>query len=78
MEAGADIIETNTFNGQKLSQGDYNLSDIVLEINIQAAKLAREEADKFSTSEKWRLVAGAIGPTPKTCSVASNVDDPAY
>ena len=54
------------------------MKEIVLEINIQAAKLAREEADKFSTPEKWRLVAGAIGPTPKTCSVASNVDDPSY
>ena len=54
------------------------MNEIVLEINIQAAKLAREEADKFSTPDKWRLVAGAIGPTPKTCSVASNVEDPAY
>jgi len=50
----------------------------VLEINIAAAKIAREEADKYSTEEKWRLVAGAIGPTTCSCSVAPRVEDPSY
>lgn len=78
LEAGADIIETNTFNGQTLSQSDYNLSEIVLEINQRASELAREAADKFSTEERWRLVAGAVGPTPRTCSVSPDVDDASF
>lgn len=78
LEAGADIIETNSFNGQKISQGDYNMQDLVLEMNIAASRLAREEADKFSTETKWRLVAGALGPTTCSCSVAPKVEDPSF
>ncbi len=76
--AGADIIETNSFNGQWISQGDYNMEDYVLEMNIAAAKLAWEECDTFSTEEKWRLVAGALGPTTCSCSVAPKVEDPSF
>lgn len=78
MEAGADIIETNTFNGQRISQSDYGLEHIVFEVNKTAARLARNAADKKSGNGVWKLVAGAVGPTNRTCSVSPKVEDPSY
>ena len=80
LEAGADIIETNTFNGTRISQSDYELEDYVYEMNLNAAKLARAAADKFTktTPEKPRFVAGAMGPTNKTASMSPKVNDPGY
>ena len=84
LRAGADIIETNTFNGQSISQSDYDLESWVFEINKQASVLARQAADKVSEEEdedgfkRWRLVAGAIGPTNRTASVSPKVEDPAF
>ena len=75
--AGADIITTNTFNGQRISQADYNLQDKVWEMNFKAAQLARIEADKFQTEDKPRFVAGSIGPTNKTLSMSPDVSNPA-
>ena len=72
LEAGADIIETNTFNSQRISMGDYGMQDYCREINLAAAKIAREMADKYSTPEKPRFVAGSIGPTSRTTSVATS------
>ena len=66
LEAGADIIETNTFNAQRISMGDYGMQDYCREINLAAARLARQCADEFSTSDKPRYVAGSIGPTSRT------------
>ena len=63
LEAGCDIIETNTFNGTSISQADYNTQKFVYEINFNGAKNAREMADKYSTPEKPRFVAGSMGPT---------------
>ena len=80
LEAGADIIETNTFNGTRISQGDYNLEGYVYEMNLQGARLARAAADKFTgkTPEKPRFVAGAMGPTNKTASMSPRVNEPGY
>ncbi len=80
LEAGADIIETNTFNGTRISQSDYGLEDYVYEMNLNAARLARAAADKFTkiTPEKPRFVAGAMGPTNKTASMSPKVNDPGY
>ncbi|HEY9115936.1 MAG TPA: homocysteine S-methyltransferase family protein, partial [Bacteroidales bacterium] len=80
LEAGADIIETNTFNGTKISQSDYGLEDLVYELNLKSAKIAREVADKFTKAnpEKPRFVAGALGPTNKTASMSPEVNDPGY
>src|SRR6056297_213385 len=61
LEAGADIIETNTFNGNAISQADYDLQSVVHEVNLQGAKLAREAAEAYSTAERPRFVAGAMG-----------------
>ena len=66
LEAGSDIIETNTFNAQRISLGDYGLQDRVRDINLAAARLARQCADEFSSSDKPRFVAGSIGPTNRT------------
>jgi 5-methyltetrahydrofolate--homocysteine methyltransferase len=76
LAAGADIIETNTFGANRLAQGDYGLGHLAREMNVAAAKLAREAADKFSTPDKPRLVAGALGPTPRTASISPDVNDP--
>ncbi len=76
LEAGADIIETNTFNSTSISQADYNLQPIVYELNVAAAKVAREACEKFSTEGKPRFVAGAIGPLSKTLSMSREVNDP--
>ena len=77
LKAGADIITTNTFNAQRISQSDYQLQDFAREINLAAARLARQCADEFSSSEKPRFVAGSVGPTNKTCSMSPDVNDPA-
>jgi 5-methyltetrahydrofolate--homocysteine methyltransferase len=76
LAAGADIIETNTFGANRLAQDDYGLGHLAREMNVAAAKLAREAADKFSTPDKPRLVAGALGPTPRTASISPDVNDP--
>jgi 5-methyltetrahydrofolate--homocysteine methyltransferase len=80
LEAGADIIETNTFNAQAISQSDYGLEDIAYEMNFAAAKLAREAADAWTakTPEKPRFVAGAIGPTNRTASISPDVNNPGF
>ena len=77
LEAGADIIATNTFSSQRISQADYHLEEESYEIALEGAKIARREADKFSTEEKPRFVAGSMGPTNKTCSMSPDVSDPA-
>ena len=77
LEAGADIITTNTFNAQRISQSDYHLQSYSKEMNIAGARLARQCADAFSTLDKPRFVAGSIGPTNKTCSMSPDVSDPA-
>ena len=80
LEAGADIIETNTFNAQAISQADYGLEDIAYEMNVAAAKLAREAADAWTerTPDRPRFVAGAIGPTNRTASISPDVNNPGF
>ncbi|MEE4258819.1 MAG: methionine synthase [Bacteroidales bacterium] len=80
LEAGADIIETNTFNSTRISQSDYGLAEYVHEINLNAARIARQVADKYSKIDplKPRFVAGAIGPTNKTASMSPEVNDPGF
>ena len=80
LEAGADIIETNTFSGTSIAMADYELEDIVYELNYQSAKIAKEAAKEFTlkTPEQPRFVAGSIGPTNKTASMSPNVNDPAF
>jgi 5-methyltetrahydrofolate--homocysteine methyltransferase len=80
LEAGSDIIETNTFNAQTVSMADYGMGALAFEINIAAAKLAREAADKYTalTPEKPRFVAGAIGPTNRTASLSPDVNNPGF
>lgn len=80
LEAGADIIETNTFNGTSVSQSDYRTEHLVYDINFAAAKLAREAADEFIklNPSKPRFVAGALGPTNKTLSLSPDVNDPGF
>lgn len=79
LEAGADIIETNTFSAQRVSMADYGLGDFCREINLEACRIARKAADEYTarTPEKPRFVAGSIGPTNKTCSLSPDVNDPA-
>ena len=76
LEAGADIIETNTFNAQAMSFADYDLQPYVYEINKAAAEICRRAADAFSTPEKPRFVAGAMGPTNRTASLSPDVNNP--
>jgi 5-methyltetrahydrofolate--homocysteine methyltransferase len=76
LAAGADIIETNTFGATSIAQDDYALGPVAREMNLQAARIAREAADKFSTPDHPRFVAGALGPTPKTASISPDVNDP--
>lgn len=80
LEAGADIIETNSFNANSISMDDYNMSDLVKEMNIAAARLARKAADEYTkrTPDKPRFVAGSIGPTNKTASMSPKVENPIY
>lgn len=80
LEAGADIIETNTFSSTSIAQADYHLEDFVYELNYQSAKIAREVADEFTKKEphKPRFVAGAMGPTNKTASLSPEVNNPGF
>ncbi|MBR0362088.1 MAG: homocysteine S-methyltransferase family protein, partial [Paraprevotella sp.] len=80
LNAGADIIETNTFSAQRISMSDYHVEDYCREINLEACKIAREEADAFTakTPDKPRFVVGSVGPTNKTCSMSPDVNHPAY
>jgi 5-methyltetrahydrofolate--homocysteine methyltransferase len=77
IEAGADIITTNTFNAQRISQADYHTERFVRDMNLAGARLARKVADEYATPEKPRLVAGSVGPTNKTCSMSPDVSNPA-
>ncbi|WP_194726204.1 methionine synthase [Noviherbaspirillum malthae] len=77
LAAGADLIETNTFGATSVAQDDYHLGHLAYEMNVAAAKLARAACDKYSTADKPRFVAGALGPTPKTASISPDVNDPA-
>lgn len=76
LEAGADILETNTFNANAISLSDYDMQALAYELNYAGAALARKAADEFSTPEKPRYVAGAIGPTTRTASISPDVNDP--
>ena len=79
-EVGADIIETNTFSGTTIAMADYQMEDLVYELNYQSAKIAKEVADEFTAKEphKPRFVAGSIGPTNRTASMSPDVNDPGY
>ena len=76
LAAGADLIETNTFGATSIAQDDYHMAHLVREINLEAARIARAACDKYSTADKPRFVAGALGPTPKTASISPDVNDP--
>ncbi|KRF17450.1 methionine synthase [Nocardioides sp. Soil797] len=76
LEAGADLIETNTFNANAISLGDYGMADLAYEINFESAKLARAACDAVETPEHPRYVAGALGPTTRTASISPDVNDP--
>ncbi|MBQ8867691.1 MAG: methionine synthase [Bacteroidaceae bacterium] len=80
LEAGADIIETNSFNAQRISMEDYGMQEVCREINLEAARLARHMADEYTakTPQKPRFVAGSVGPTNKTCSMSPDVNNPAH
>ncbi len=78
MQAGADILETCTFNATTISMHDYDMQDLAYEINVEAAKLARSVADEYSTPDKPRFVAGVLGPTSRTCSISPDVNDPGF
>ena len=75
-QAGADIVETNTFSGTTIGMADYHLEDLVYELNYESAKIAREVADEFT--DRPRFVAGSIGPTNRTASMSPDVNDPGY
>src|SRR5476649_1733228 len=77
LAAGADLIETNTFGATTIAQDDYHMAHLAYEMNVAAAKLARAACDKYSSADKPRFVAGALGPTPKTASISPDVNDPA-
>src|ERR671915_1942846 len=78
MDAGSDIIETNTFSSTSIAQADYRMEDLVYELNYEAARVARTAADTFTakTPDKPRLVAGALGPTNRTASLSADVNNP--
>ena len=76
LAAGADIIETNTFGATQVAQADYDMAHLAREMNVASARLARAACDKYSTPDKPRFVAGALGPTPKTASISPDVNDP--
>jgi 5-methyltetrahydrofolate--homocysteine methyltransferase len=75
LAAGADLIETNTFGATTIAQADYDMADLAYEMNVASARIAREACDKYSTPDKPRFVAGAVGPTPKTASISPDVND---
>ena len=76
LAAGADLIETNTFGATTIAQADYDMPELAYEMNVTSARIAREACDKYSTPDKPRFVAGAVGPTPKTASISPDVNDP--
>ena len=76
LQAGADVIETNTFGATSIAQGDYELPELAYEMNVQSARLARQACDELSTPQRPRFVAGALGPQPKTASISPDVNDP--
>ncbi len=78
LEAGSDIIETNTFNANSISMADYHMEELVYELNVAGAKLAKEACESISTPEKPRFVAGVLGPTSRTCSISPDVNDPGF
>ncbi|WP_300674396.1 homocysteine S-methyltransferase family protein [Soonwooa sp.] len=80
LEAGADILETNTFSGTTIAMADYHMEELVYELNYESAKIARKVCDKFTAQnpDKPRFVAGSIGPTNKTASLSPDVNDPGY
>ncbi len=77
LAAGADLIETNTFGATRIAQDDYGMAGLAREMNLVSAKLARAACDRFSTPDRPRFAAGALGPTPKTASISPDVNDPA-
>jgi len=78
LNAGSDILETNTFNANSVSMADYHMEELVYELNKAGAQLAKEACDSFSTLEKPRFVAGVLGPTSRTCSISPEVNDPGF
>jgi 5-methyltetrahydrofolate--homocysteine methyltransferase len=78
LNAGADILETNTFNATSVAMADYDMEDLSYEINLAATKLARQACDKIGTEDKPRYVAGVMGPTNRTCSISPDVNDPSF
>lgn len=80
LEAGADILETNTFNAQTISMADYHMEDLAYELNVAGARIAREVADEFEARDpsKPRFVAGVIGPTNRTASISPDVNNPGF
>ena len=78
LNAGADILETNTFNATRVAMADYDMEDLSYEINLEATKLARQACDKIGTKDKPRYVAGVLGPTNRTCSISPDVNDPSF
>ncbi len=76
LAAGADLIETNTFGANAVAQDDYDLAPFAREMNLESARIARAACDRFSTPDRPRLVAGALGPTPRTASISPDVNDP--
>ena len=78
LEVGADIIETNTFNSNRISMADYEMENLAYEINFASAQLAKNITNEFSTADKPRFVAGVIGPTSRTCSLSPDVNDPGF
>ncbi|GAA4323872.1 methionine synthase [Pigmentiphaga soli] len=77
LEAGADVIETNTFGATAIAQSDYALPELAYEMNLESARLARAACDQYATAERPRFVAGALGPQPRTASISPDVNDPA-
>lgn len=78
LEAGADILCTNTFGANTISQADYDMGELVREMNVESVRIAREAADKVATEDRPRWVAGGIGPTNRTASISPDVNDPGY
>ncbi len=78
LNAGADIIETNTFNGTSIAMADYGMEELVYELNVEGARVAREAADAVATAERPRFVAGVLGPTNRTASISPDVNNPGF
>ncbi len=78
LNAGADILETNTFNSTSIAQADYGMEELVYELNLASARLAREACDSVATADRPRFVAGVLGPTNRTASISPEVNDPGF